>query len=297
MNIRDLYGSRWAIAFVYVAVACLTLSYYNWLARAAGDRYPWGQDLAQFYGYLGRAFAQGQLHLPVAPSKELLALKDPWDPALNGDLKLHDAALYKGRYYLYHGAGPAVVLFAPWRIVTGHDLPENFGVMLLCFLAYLFLSGSLVLLLRQANAMPGPGMLGLMLFVLAVGTGVPYLLVRAIFYEVAIAGGFFGSAGSLFFLVRGLQGRSPLWFLLSGLMTGVALASRPHVGLATGLCALLILLWHKHWRAIVFALPAVLSGVAVLAYNYARFDDAFRVWLALPSYRRAESAAVKPIGG
>src|SRR5256885_11759949 len=47
-----------------------------------------------------------------------LALANPWDPAVDDSLKMQDMALYNGRYYLYHGAGPALILFAPWRLVT-----------------------------------------------------------------------------------------------------------------------------------------------------------------------------------
>ena len=280
MTIPNLVRSRWAGTFVYIVAAILTLSYYNWLARASGDGYPWGQDLAQFYCYLGRAFAQGQLYLPVEPSKELLALKDPWDPALNFEFKLHDAVLYKDRYYLYHGAGPAVVLFAPWRMLTGHDLPSNFAAMLLCFLGYLFLSGSLILLLKEANATPKPGLLMLMLLVLGMGTGVPYLLNRVDIYEVAIAAAYFGAAGGLFFLICGLSRGSTVWFALSGFLVAIALASRPHVGIAVGVCTLSVVIWGKRWRgAFALGLPIVVIGLAVLAYNYARFDDPFEFGL------------------
>jgi hypothetical protein len=129
--------------------------------------------------------------------------------------RLHDGVLYKNRHYLYYGAGPAIVLFAPWCISTGHDLPENFALVL-CFGAYLFLSGALLTVLRQADAMPGPGVLSLMLLLLPVGTGVPYLLIRTAAYETAIAGAFFGVAGGRFCLVRGLGALRPFaWYVTS----------------------------------------------------------------------------------
>ena len=277
MTIGKIYGSRATRVFVLLALATLTFSYYNWLARSTGDHYRWKRDLRGYYNYLGRAFAQGQLHLPMEPAKELLALKNPWDPSANVAWRLHDGVLYKGRYYLYHGAGPAIVLFAPWRILTGYDLPENFAIVLLCFGAYVFLSGALVILLRQAEAMPGLGLLSLMLLVLAVGTGVPYLLIRVSVYELAIAGAYFGVAGGWFCVARGLEARRPfMWHLISGALFGIAMSSRPHVGIAGGACALLVLLSRKEWRSILaLAAPVVLSGLAVLAYNYARFDDPF----------------------
>ena len=182
--------------FVYLFFSVVTFSYYNWLARSTGNEYIWKHDLNGHYNHLGRAFAQGHLHLPLEPSKELLALKDPWDPAMNQGLRLQDAVLFKGRYYLYHGAGPAVLLFAPWRVITGYDLPESFALVLMCFAAYLFLSGTLLTLLKRVDAVPSPALLAIMLLVLAIGTGVPYLLIRVAVYEVAIAGALTGSAGA-----------------------------------------------------------------------------------------------------
>jgi hypothetical protein len=85
-----------------------------------------GSDAVKgYYDLLGRAFASAQLHLPVEPAPELLALPDPWSEQANRPYRLLDAALYKRHFYLYHGATPALVLFAPWYLITRHDFPEN----------------------------------------------------------------------------------------------------------------------------------------------------------------------------
>jgi len=127
--------AQWAAV---ILVAVIVGSYYLWSVRAAGNRFYWGYDLGGYYNYLGRAFAHGRLHLPIEPSRELLALPNPWDPRVPDSYKMQDMALFNGRYYLYHGAGPAVILFTPWRLLTGHDLPENFALFLLCFGGFLF---------------------------------------------------------------------------------------------------------------------------------------------------------------
>src|SRR6185369_9400820 len=92
---------------------------YLWFLQCAGARFYWTYDLDDYYSLLGRAFAKGQLHLPRQPPPELLALADPWDPAQNERFGMHDAVLFNKRYYLYHGAAPALMLFTPWRLVTG----------------------------------------------------------------------------------------------------------------------------------------------------------------------------------
>src|SRR5262245_15635362 len=115
---------RW---LVLAAVAMLVGSYYLWELRVAGYRFDWKNNQGGYYNYLWRALARGRLALPIQPSHQLLALPNPWDPAVDDSLKMHDMALYNGRYYLYHGAAPAVLLFAPYYLITGHDLPERFA--------------------------------------------------------------------------------------------------------------------------------------------------------------------------
>ena len=78
---------------VSVAILLLVGRYYYWTVMASGNASPWGFDLAGYYDYLGRAFASGHLNIPIDPAQ----------------YQMHDMALYHGRYYLYHGAAPAVL--------------------------------------------------------------------------------------------------------------------------------------------------------------------------------------------
>src|SRR5260370_19219176 len=229
---RSIGMRRAVMAMVAVAVGC----YYLWGVRAAGNQFFWGYDLGGYYDYLGRGFAQGHLYVPIEPSPQLLALANPWDPAVDDSLKMQDMALYNGRYYLYHGAGPALILFAPWRLVTGHDLPEGFALFLLCFGGFLFSCGALLRVLDLAAAKPGPLLLAAMLLALGICQCVPYLLNRVWVYEVAIGGGYFCVSGGVFFLARGIGSRRRAgWLAAAGLMFGLAIACRPHLGLAGGI--------------------------------------------------------------
>ena len=85
-------------------------SYYLWQLRATGEPFDWVHQQNGYYNYPGRAFAHGHLDLPLDPSPRLIAASNPWDPALAETDKMHDMAFFHGRYYLYHGAGPAVLL-------------------------------------------------------------------------------------------------------------------------------------------------------------------------------------------
>lgn len=272
------------------AVAVAVGAYYLWDLRAAGYRFDWGQSQSGYYNYLGRAFAHGRLALPIQPSPQLLAAPNPWDPAVDESYKMHDMALFNGRYYLYHGPGPAVLLFTPWLLITGHDLPERFALFLLCFGGFGFSCGVLIRWLALAGAKTEPPLLALMLLALGVCQSVPYLLSRVWVYEVAIAGGYFCISGAMLFLTMGVKSsRSTYWLAASGVMFGLAVSCRPHLALAgvIALAGLALFLTRSRSVAsaltsaelIAFASAFTLAGAAVAAYNYCRFGDPFEFGL------------------
>jgi hypothetical protein len=275
-----------ALAAVAVAVG----AYYLWELRAAGYRFNFAQSQGGYYNYLGRAFAHGRLELPIQPAPQLLAAPNPWDPAVDESYKMHDMAFFKGRYYLYHGPGPAVLLFTPWLLITGHDLPERFALFLLCFGGFVFSCGVLLRWLALAGANTGIPLLALMLLALGVCQSVPYLLSRVWVYEVAIAGGYFCISGAMLFLTLGIKSsRSTYWLSASGVMFGLAVSCRPHLGLfgVAALAGLALFLTRPRGVAsalssselISFAFAFALALAAVAAYNYQRFGDPFEFGL------------------
>jgi hypothetical protein len=265
---------------VFVAIAFLAGAYYLWCVRATGHDFPWGHDLGGYYNYLGRAFANGHLYVDIPPSPKLLALPDPYAANIDDSLVMHDMAFYRGRYYLYHGAAPAVLLFTPWRLVTGHDVPENFALALFCFAGFLFSAGTLLRLLKLAQAEVSPVLLATLLLALGVCQGVPYLLSRIWVYEIAIGGGYCCLSAAFFFLTLSIQStRTSAWLAASGLMFGLAIACRPHLGLAaviaTVALAVTFLRKRRPGAIIPFLVPLVAVGLLIATYNYLRFGNPF----------------------
>ena len=304
--------SRFAHWFAITVVGVAIGSYYVWELRSAGYGFDWAHDQNGYYNYLGRAFAHGRLELPIKPSPELLAAPNPWDPAVDDSYKMHDMALFNGRYYLYHGPGPAVMLFTPWLLITGHDLPERFALFLLCFGGFVFSCGVLTHWLSLAGAKPGLPLLAVMLLALGLCQSVPYLLSRVWVYEIAIAGGYFCISGALFFLALGIKSsRGSGWLGASGFMFGLAVSCRPHLGLAgvIALAGLAVFLTRSRSIAsaltsselIAFASAFTLAMAAVAAYNYERFGDPFefglRYLLAGPNQNRIRLAPANILPG
>ena len=96
---------------------------------------------ASYYNLLASAFRHGQLALEITPDPALLAFNDEslYEPSnREGIPVLWDATLYKGKYYLYWGPAPAILLtFVKFFYV------EEVGDR---FLTLFFLSGTLAFL-------------------------------------------------------------------------------------------------------------------------------------------------------
>jgi len=250
----------------------LTGCYYEWGVRATGTEFQWRTELPGYYDLLARGFANGHLYVAYDPDPRLLALPNPLDPNIPQDIpKMFDAVLYNRHFYLYHGAGPAIMLFLPWRLIVQHDLPEGFAVFLFCFGGYLFAALTLTTFLRVGQIRIGAALYGLMLLALGFCTSIPFLLNRTMVYEVAIAGGYFCVAGGFYFLAKMFASPSPLWPIASGLTFGLAVACRPHMVIAGGFALLTVAIAKR--RTLAFLAPFAAVGLLIAAYNFARFGN------------------------
>ncbi len=230
-----------------LAAGCFSFFYLGIVLASAGPLH-FVYDLGGYYNYLTRGFAEGQLHLPITPDPRLLAAANPQDPSIPMEWKMHDLVLYKGRYFLYHGAAPALLLFGPWRVLTGYDLPEAVA-------GWVFVSlgvWGLLILARPFTVWTA--------LALGLGSGVLLILPRILVYEIAISCGFACLAWA--FVMR--EEKEDWW---AGLLLGLALLSRPHLSLAV-----LFFRW-RSWAGLAVA------GLLLASYNYLRFDSPFEFGL------------------
>ena len=282
---RAVHGRLPGLLFVAVA------SFHFTAAWVGGPAPNWHGQTSEYYPLLADAFLAGQTNLLVQPSAELLALPDPYDPAANAQFRLHDASLYRGKYYLYFGPTPAIVLFLPYKVLTGSQLPTRIAVALFCAVGF-GCSCALFFLLARREKWDCPPWFG-SAAVLSLGTApaVAFLLTRPSFYEVAIGAGYgFAMAGFLLtahglgspglLAGAGASGRdSPRTASLvgAGLCFGLAAGCRPNFALLAILMAGLVafrIRSHK-MRVLAFVGPVVLCGALLAGYNYVRFQNPF----------------------
>ena len=96
---------------IYLAMLisiCVSVSVYIWTSTS-GKISSWASTTS-YYDMLADAFLHGQTDLLVKPDPHLLTLPNPYDPVANMRYRLHDASLYRGKYYLYWGPVPGLLL-------------------------------------------------------------------------------------------------------------------------------------------------------------------------------------------
>lgn len=234
---------------------------------------------SEYYGLLTDAFLAGQTSLLVKPSPELLALPDPRDPVANRNYRLHDASLYKGKYYLYFGPVPALVLFLPFKVLTGWHLPTRIALALFCMGGFAC-SCALFFLLANREQWVFPIWLeAAIILSLGISSPVFFLLRRPSFYEIAVGGAYCFLMGGFLLTARSLGGQLPrtIELALAGLCFGLAAGCRPtHAMIAVLMAALLWFGIRRHQsRFVAFAIPIVLCGGLLAWYNYVRFQNPF----------------------
>ncbi len=198
-----------------------------------------------FYNLLSDALLAGQLSLLIAPHPMHLALPDPYDPAQNAPWRLHDMSLYKGKYYLYFGVTPALILFIPFRALGLGRLPEPLAVSIFCSGGFLF---SVFLFRRLVRRyLPStPSWLQLLgILCLGLCTTAPFLLRRPVVYEVAISCSYFLVMGGLYWLLTAYLADGPPWRLaMASLFLGLAVGARPNAIFAAPLIAIV---WYRRY--------------------------------------------------
>lgn len=244
------------------------------------------------YQELAEALASGNVYLPVEPVQELKEAKNPYDTIFLQANQIHyqaDYAYYDGKYYVYFGIVPELLLYLPCFLLTGHHLPNYMAV-------FLFYSGFIVAVFGLYREIVKrwfvntPYFLYLTACILTVGGGnYLFMIARPDMYNTPIV-------ASNMFTVMGL------WLWMVGKYAVSAKVKRPAY-LAGSLCMALVsgcrpqmllfsllavpLFWDEVIKkrelfgrkrpldTVCICLPYVLVAAGIMYYNAARFGSPF----------------------
>ncbi|HTL69795.1 MAG TPA: hypothetical protein VL404_00745 [Candidatus Eisenbacteria bacterium] len=270
-------GALLVVAFVFYALVFLKGRGIDYWYKAYDTRY---------YQELAEAFLSGRLDLPRQVPPEILS--NPHDFTANAariyDARMFDLSLYEGRVYLYFGAVPAALFYAPFRLLIGRGLPDAAAVTFFSFGSVLFTT-YLLCLLRKAYFPSAPGWMALAsAAALAFANGTPFLIRDSRVYEVAISSGVFFATASAACWLSAVVDRDFSWrrMALGSLLLGLAVGCRPiYVWMAAALLPWMAVLAlrasagrparEESLRALV--LPLVFMAVVLGLYNFLRFGN------------------------
>src|SRR5215471_1724253 len=270
---------------VWLLVTAPAVWFYWWTGTSSNGPPVWRQPQRDHYNLLAEGYARGHLYLSEQPAPGLLALPNPYDPAQNASLRLHDASLYQGRYYLYYGPVPALFFHMPWRAFSRFGPPPVIAVLYYVILGYVFSSLLLLCLLRAARINMPLSLLAVVFAALALAQFTPLLFRRPMMYEIAIAAGFCFLMAGLCFLARCIFSKrgSQAQTVVAGICLGLSPGCRPHLALAVGALGILYLAFLLFGRKLRgpalaaeigrFFAPIALCGLLLAWYNYARFGS------------------------
>lgn len=243
------------------------------------------------YELMAQAVLDGNLYLEfddVDPS--LAELDNPYDPQVRKDagVSVHwDSAYYNGKYYMYFGIVPVLLVFAPYLAITGASLTTYHATQL--FIA-LFVAGLYFLLnlIRKKHFLNLSKTNFYFLFTAISFMSGWYISSAPALYCTAIASAMCMEIWSLFFFGKAVWDESSgdRWLanaLLGALLGALAVGCRPTVAIANLLVLPLLFQFVKSkeisvslvLKLIVAATPYVVILGLLMAYNYARFDSLF----------------------
>lgn len=243
------------------------------------------------YELTAEAFLDGHLYIgydDVDP--RLVEMENPYDPALReqAGVSCHwDHAFYNGHYYMYFGVVPVLLVFLPFRLITGASLTTYHATQLF---AALFICGVFATFYELSRRFFKTMSLGLYL-----SLSVAFSLISTWFcsicpalYCTAISSGLCFGMWSLYFFIRAVwieqdEKKSILLAFFGSLTGALAFGCRPPIALANVLVLPMLVVylrnrrftWKLAGRLLFAASPYIVVGVLLMVYNYARFDSPF----------------------
>lgn len=242
------------------------------------------------YELMAEAILDGRIDFAYGDEGELAKLENPYDPVerTQAEVVFHwDHAYYDGHYYMYFGIVPVFLAFLPYRIITGASLTTFHATQL--FTAAI-IAGIFTLFWMLSRRFFSRLHFGLYLMIAAAFSvmSVWYAAAEPALYCTAITAAIALEVWSLYFFIRAVyvEERENRQIVLAGvgaLLGALVFGCRPPVALANVMVLPMLIVFLKEHtltkkllgKLALAAMPYLLVAVALMIYNYVRFDDPF----------------------
>jgi len=273
---------RWMQRGVLAAVCALVIGVYLYTAHSGLLVSASLNAADDYYNLLVQGFRAGQLNLKREVPPGFAQLADPYDRTANSPYGLLDLSYYKGKFYLYFGVSPAVVLFWPYAALTGRYLSQKDAGVIFCVVGFLASVGLLCALWRRYFAGVSVAVVAAGTLALGLTTLTPLLLARCDVYEVSISCGYALTMLAVAAIWKALHEpeRRGWWLAAAGAAYGLAVGARPNLLFgAVILLAPVAQAWCERRKILALLMaatgPIILIGLGLMLYNALRFDNPF----------------------
>lgn len=249
------------------------------------------QSYRKMYHDLTESLLQGKLYLEEEPAPALLTMDNPYDNRYRDQLLEEcgqsfqlDAAYYNGKYYVYFGVVPVLLLFLPFYVVTGQHLPMTSAISVL---GIAYIAGCFCLLWKiYKKYFSRASFLSYLLWsaMMVVGCGMFYAFRTASFYACPILTAAALTVWAFVFWMEEAGKNEHQYFKIAAgaLLLSLTAGSRPQFLVAA--FSIFVLFQKEIFRkpdrewgafAVSVLTPVLLVAAALMYYNYARFSNPF----------------------
>lgn len=269
-----------------ISVLLVLITYVWFISFGSWTHWP---SITNDYIQLATAFQHGSLSLEIKPSSAVLALQNPYDPAARRHTPYPiDYSLYKGKYYLYFGPIPALLLVVI-KFLGFATTNDNHLVFIFASGTLIFQSLLIVKIWKRFFQSTSIWVLPLCILFSGLAFPIPWILTEARIYEAASTGGQFFFLAGFYFVFTALDREtiSIRQFILAGTLWTFAIGSRLTQIVPISFALVMVIFWifrtstqSKLRSRVIYPLIALCSpiilGAAILGwYNWARFDSIF----------------------
>ena len=276
------------IAFILIIdLGILLIYFYN------ANCYYAKEPVKDLYNYkLVSAFAKKQVHLLEEPSEGLLELENPYDfYERNEKLEknvdyIWDAAFFNGKYYVYFGPLPALMIMLPYHLITHEFLTTATLTMIFNMLAVVELAILVKEIFKKYFPKAQFKYMFMAICIMIFGTALIWINVAPRFYELVMSAGLFFTLLGFLLIFNASNSENKLYrkLFFGALFLALAVACKP----TQLLSSILIIPYIYHIiknnktqkRKIVkillcILIPYVIIGSLLMFYNYIRFGNVF----------------------
>ena len=247
------------------------------------------------YEKLADSFLKGHLYFDVEVDPALLELDNPYDRDARARAGVEnrqwndmwDHAYYDGHYYMYFGVVPVLLLFLPYRVITGQALTTYHATQ---FFAAFYIAGIFLLFayLTKKFFPKLPFIVYLLLSTAISAMSLWYCVTFPALYCTAIMSAMCLMIWCLYFFFRAIfdeeiTKKTFIFAAVGSLLGALAFGCRPTIALGNLLILPLLVtfFWKRKLTAMQWvytalcALPYVVVAAGLMWYNNARFDNPF----------------------